>query len=146
MWTDITKLYKKLVVLPGNHFTHLVTIGTYERRRLDVKLGGFDFEGPYTSADEIREEAGVYVVLSLRPERSPVLDVGESGWNWPRGQGMRSRLKSHERRSCWEEHRGDGYIAFVVLYEPDGDRRLKVEKALRRSHHPPCGRGPPIRK
>jgi len=47
-----------------------------------VKLDSFDFEGPYTSADEIREEAGVYVVLSLRPERTTtVLDVGESGWN-----------------------------------------------------------------
>ena len=109
-----------------------------------MKLGSFDFEGPYTNTDNIREEAGVYVVLSLRPERSPtVLDVGESGWNRPRGQGMRSRLKSHERRSCWEEHRGDGNIAFVVLYEPDGDRRLEIEKALRRSHHPPCGTEPP---
>jgi len=109
-----------------------------------MKLASFNFSGPFTDADEIREEAGVYVVLSLRPQRSPaVLDVGESGWNWLQGQGVRSRLRSHERKLCWEKYRGDGNIAFVVLYEPNGDRRLEIEKTLRQSYHPPCGTEPP---
>lgn len=108
-----------------------------------MKLHGIDFEGPCSDADEVRDEAGVYVVLSMRPGRSPViLDVGESGWNRPLGQGVKSRLKSHSRRSCWEEHRGDGEIAFLVLYERDGDRRLKLEEDLRRLYHPPCGTDP----
>ena len=109
----------------------------------NVNLCGFNFEGPYDSPDELREGAGVYVVLSVRPGKHDImLDVGESGWNLPQGQGVRSRLKSHSRRTCWEEHSQGGLIAFAVLYERDGMQRLKVEEVLRRFYQPPCGTDP----
>lgn len=80
-----------------------------------------------------------------RPNKRPpaVLDVGETGYNVARGgQGLRHRLRGHERQSCWEQHRGEGTLAFAVLYEADGEIRLRVEKALRWDHRPPCGTDP----
>lgn len=35
-----------------------------------------------------------------------------------------------------------GDISYAVLYEPDGDQRLKIENTLRRHYHPPCGQTP----
>jgi len=108
-----------------------------------MNLAGFDFDGPFDNPDQLREEPGVYVVLSISPGRPDVvLDVGESGWNFPRGQGLRSRLNSHNRRGCWEEHVLNGIIAFAVLYEKDGNERLRIEETLRRFYRPPCGTDP----
>lgn len=108
-----------------------------------MNLCGFDFVGPYSDPDELKEDAGVYVVLSIRAGKpNMILDIGEGGWNFPQGQGVRSRLKSHNRRTCWEEHSQGGLIAFAVLYERDGTQRLKVEEALRRFYQPPCGTDP----
>ena len=109
-----------------------------------MKFNNYNFQGPFSNVEEIRDEAGIYVVLSLCPDSLPVvLDVGESGWNQPQGQGIKRRLRGHKRRHCWEEHRGDGKIAFSVLYVPDGSRRLEIEKELRLFYHPPCGTDPP---
>lgn len=108
-----------------------------------MKLGDFNFEGPLNTVDQLREEPGIYVVLSIRPgSPDAILDVGESGWNFPAGQGVRSRLRVHSRRQCWEEHRLNGAIAFAVLYEKDGEKRLRIEEKLRRLYRPPCGTDP----
>ena len=101
-----------------------------------MKLAGYEFGGPFPDPYNVKELPGVYVVLSLK-----VLDVGESGWG---KQKMSTRLRTHKRRQCWDEHRGNGDIAFAVLYEPDGDKRLRIEEALRQTYNPPCGTTPPV--
>lgn len=105
-----------------------------------MKLAGYEFEGPFTDPYDVKELPGIYVVLG----GDNVLDVGEAGWRYrERGQGLSKRLRRHDRKSCWEEHRGTGDIAFAVLYEPDGDKRLEIEEALRSCYNPPCGVTPP---
>jgi len=109
-------------------------------------LDGFVFEGPFHNLDEIRDEPGVYVVLGLRPGEEPVvLDVGESGWAHSEGgQGVRQRLKKHDRKRCWEENVPYGAaIVFAVLYERNGFRRLDIEERLRKFFEPPCGTNAP---
>ena len=108
-----------------------------------MNLGGFDLEGPFDDPEQLRDEPGVYVVLGIRSGNAgDILDVGETGWNFPSGQGLRRRLKSHNRRWCWEEHKVNGTIKFAVLYEKDGEKRLRIEEALRRFYKPPCGTDP----
>lgn len=174
-----------------------------------MKLAGYDFEGPFSDPSDIKELPGVYVVLSFG-----VLDVGESGWRYHAGgQGISTRLRSHDRKPRWElavgkgkgrasawpetlavcdgtfpketledkcrQHgissRGDKKelcarlygvadrdvvdlmekhlqtlreellrdhcienIAFAVHYEPDDQKRLQIEQALRQYYNPPC--------
>jgi len=108
-----------------------------------MKIGGLEFKGPYWDIDKIDEDAGVYVVLSLHPNGTfEVIDVGESGWNIPEGQGMRKRLKSDSRKECWKQHLGTGSLAFAVLIERNGEKRLRIEQLLRRAYKPPCGTDP----
>ncbi|MBI4233358.1 MAG: hypothetical protein HY686_02860 [Chloroflexi bacterium] len=105
-----------------------------------MKLLDFDFEGPFTNLDDIRDDPGVYVILSMLPDRHFLLDVGETGYNWPRGgQGLRRRLKGHDRRPCWEQNSQGGAFAVVVLYESDDRRRGEIEDELRWRFEPPCG-------
>lgn len=106
-----------------------------------MKLGDYEFEGPFTDPYDVKELPGVYVVLS----GDKVLDVGEAGWRYRKGgQGLSKRLRGHPRQRCWEEHRGTGVITYAVLYEPDGEKRLKIEEALRQQYNPPCGETPPV--
>jgi hypothetical protein len=62
-----------------------------------MKFGDYDFEGPL-DIENVKELPGLYVVLS----GDNVLDVGESGYNFPHGQALNKRLRGHERRPCWE--------------------------------------------
>lgn len=62
-----------------------------------MKFGDYNFEGPL-SIEDVKELPGIYVVLS----GATVLDVGKSGYNFPHGQALNRRLRSHERRPCWE--------------------------------------------
>jgi len=69
-----------------------------------MKLAGYDFEGPFTDASQIKDLPGVYVVLNFG-----VLDVGESGWNYQAGgQGIGTRLQHHDRKLSWELAIGKG--------------------------------------
>jgi len=92
---------------------------------------------------KINEDAGVYVVVSLHPDgKFEAIDVGGSRWNIRKGQGMRKRLKSHSRKECWKQHLGTGSLAFAVLIERNGEKRLRIEQSLRRAYRPPCGTDP----
>lgn len=62
-----------------------------------MKFGDYNFEGPL-SIEDVKELPGIYVVL----RGATVLDVGESGYNFPHGQALNKRLRTHERRPRWE--------------------------------------------
>jgi hypothetical protein len=108
-----------------------------------MKIGTFEFKGPFLDIEGIEDDAGLYVVLSLHPDGAfEIIDVGEGGWNFPTGRGIKKRLKSHNRRPCWERYLGGGSLAFAVFYERDGEKRLKIEEELRQIFRPPCGTYP----
>lgn len=106
-----------------------------------MELGGYRLEGLFFDSEEVKDLPGVYVVLSVR-----VLDVGESGHTYrtstPRGYTkplyIRARLRNHDRRSRWEENRGQGEIAYAVIYEPNDERRGQIEEDLRKKLNPVC--------
>lgn len=92
-------------------------------------IGNYNFDGPFTSPDSIQDRAGLYVVYS----KDRWLDVGEAG-------GLQSRLKTHERATCWDRHM-TGTIYYGVLYTPymQQSERMRIEKELRDHLRPTCG-------
>jgi len=62
-----------------------------------MKFGDYNFEGPL-SIEDVKELPGIYVVFS----GATILDVGQAGYNFPHGQALNKRLRTHERRPCWE--------------------------------------------
>ena len=94
---------------------------------------GYQFDGAYQSPDSLEAKAGVYVVWSRCDEEWTVLDVGES-------EDVRSRIKNHDRKDCWEEHSPcEIYYSAVYTIEPQKTARTEIEQRIRRLAKPPCG-------
>jgi hypothetical protein len=64
-----------------------------------MKIGGYSFEGPYSFTSSLREQGGIYVVLTGTGQRNApkVLDIGEAS-------GVKSRVEGHDRKDCWERN------------------------------------------
>ena len=94
---------------------------------------GFDFDGTCTDLQELKAEAGVYVVWCESGDVWQVLDVGEA-------EDVRSRLTNHERENCWRE-KCQGTIRFSATYTPgvSQEGRRRIEEHLRQAETPLCG-------
>jgi hypothetical protein len=119
---------------------------------MSLQFGDYTFEGPFETIENIDDRPGVYMVLcSSKDGKFSVLDIGEAGWGHPdgsgllwrdrrsKGAGVKTRLKNHNRKKCWEDHCAGGSLLFAVRYENDDRERLKIEEELRRILNPPCG-------
>jgi len=104
-----------------------------------MKIAGYDFEGPFKDPDEIEErKEGVYVVLcSNRPDRP--LYIGTAGEGISRGhQGVRERLKNHDKKKCFEENCENGQLEYAVMYISNQRERLSIEGELQQKYDLPC--------
>lgn len=91
----------------------------------------YQFDGPYTSPDEMGSKSGVYVITTKTAEdRHRVLDVGESG-------DLSDRLTNHERSGCWRSHEQQGI--HMWCYYCEESERMEIETMIREAHNPPCG-------
>lgn len=101
---------------------------------MSIKIGGYDFEGPFTDTSRLRNEQGVYGILDQRSDgKYYVVDVGES-------EDVRTRIENHDRSDCWKRNQ-IGTLTVAVLYTPgmSGDSRCAIESSLRDRYSPACG-------
>jgi len=103
---------------------------------LTIKIGGYDFEGPFLSTDRLEERPGVYAVICPEEGWFAILDVGEAA-------DVKARLESDEAEECWREKSSGAYM-FSVYYtgELGQERRQDIEMSLRKQYRPPCGGRP----
>lgn len=90
----------------------------------------YQFDGPYTSTDYLRDESGVYVITTVANGFHKVLDVGES-------HKVKERVSRHDRSELWQNHKVD--TLYVSALYCDGSARMIVEGEIRGTHNPPCG-------
>ena len=97
-------------------------------------MSAWSFEGPY-SVGQLFDEPGVYIVIDVHAGMSdPFIDVGESS-------KVATRVRSHDRKRCWEIFATRGQYAFVVMYTWDRDakQRRRMERIIREYTSPLCG-------
>lgn len=96
-----------------------------------IKIGSYNFEGPFHTTDALHNRSGVYTILgSNQPGQYVVLDVGESGT-------LRDRVARHDRHDQWRQC---GYGAvYVAAHYTDAATRLHMERELRSTFKPRCG-------
>lgn len=100
---------------------------------MSIKIDKYTAEGPFFSANQLKDASGVYVILggqSHQETQWSVVDIGESG-------NIRNRVASHERDYCWKNqpHNTLGYAAIYT----DASNRMQIEQYLRHKYNPPCG-------
>lgn len=93
---------------------------------------GFNFDGPYYSADQVPNIPGVYTVWCQKGNTSTLIDVGQA-------KDLRERLSNHERKSCWLRH-CSGVIYFYTVNISSEPHRLELELLIRYQKKPPCGK------
>ncbi len=101
---------------------------------MSFTIEGYEFLGPISSADEVVDGSGVYVVLDEQPgllmPQYRMLDCGES-------EHMQQRLKSHERSYCWYLN-SQGRVGFAVHFAGERER-MDIERGIRGRYNLPCG-------
>lgn len=98
-----------------------------------IKIGDYDFDGPYTNTSSFSDNSGIYAILCYRDEKYHVIDIGESAT-------VKTRLDTHDRSDCWKKN-CSGILYFSVLYTPNKQQtgRKEIEQKLRQQFNPPCG-------
>ncbi len=98
-----------------------------------ITIGNYNFEGPYADPSSLRNNSGVYAVLTRATanDKYSVVDIGESS-------GVRDRVTNHDREDCWRRNKQQAGLSYAAYY-CDERARLKVESELRGAYSPPCG-------
>ena len=90
----------------------------------------YNFDGPHTTTNPLKNQSGVYVILDCGFKGNSVLDVGES-------QNIKYRVENHDRAGCWSSN-CSGTMKVAALYTNEVNR-MKIEKAIRAKYNPTCG-------
>ena len=96
---------------------------------MSIRISGYDFNGPFTDTDDLKEQMGVYTVLDGHD--NSVVDVGMSS-------NVKERVENHDREDCWKR-KSRGIIKFATRYSADASFCANLEDKVRREHEPPCG-------
>lgn len=102
---------------------------------MSIEIAGYKFNGPFQSTASLEDRSGVYVVLTPTDKTHyKVVDVGESAT-------VKSRVESHDRRSCWQRSANSGGLKYSVYYTPGQQQsgRKIIEEKVRKQYDPPCG-------
>ena len=102
---------------------------------MSITIGRFVFEGPSSSTGSLRNQSGVYAIMTPNGQQTEswdILDIGESG-------DVRHRIENHDRKDCWQRY-GNGSLHCATLYCSATDRTW-IESELRTQFTLPCGVG-----
>jgi len=101
---------------------------------MSIQIGGYTFEGPYTSTAKLEDRSGVYAILCQKEGKNYVVDVGESAT-------VKSRVDGHDRKDCWKRNCNSS-LAVAVYYTLNLQQagRMEIEQELRKQYDPSCGK------
>lgn len=99
-----------------------------------IKIGNYNFDGPFNDSSSLRKQSGVYVILGRNTDAETwkVVDIGEAG-------DVQERVTNHDRSDCWKRQGYQRPLQVAVLYCNERDR-MRIEQELRAQFNPPCGK------
>ncbi len=101
---------------------------------MPLQLSNYNFDGPFYKISDIKDQPGIYAILTNIPRGVALLDIGES-------ENVKTRIQNHDRKDEWNKH-AQGTISAAVYYTnhlPPVSRKA-IEHILRMSFkNLPCG-------
>jgi hypothetical protein len=100
---------------------------------LTIKIGDYNFAGPFDSTHSIEDKSGIYAIINYKEGKYYLLDVGESAQ-------MKKTIEEQDREE-WKKH-SESAIMYSVRYTPDlkEDERKEIEAKIRATYIPPYGK------
>lgn len=83
--------------------------GTGRLERMCIRIGRYDFEGPFASPLRLRPGAGIYAVVRSDNGGFDLIDVGQA-------EDIRAEVESHKRRPYWRTRANGTGLGFAALY------------------------------
>lgn len=99
-----------------------------------VRIGRFEFRGPYESPANLESLPGVFAVISILEGQAELVDVGTAA-------DLRSCVESHDRKQFWRRMGVGSRLVYAASYTPnlDDQGRMQIERELRTQYRIPCG-------
>ncbi len=100
-----------------------------------MKIGNYEFDGPFFSIPSLEDRPGVYAILCVKDGKFDLIDVGEA-------RTVKTGVQKNKRKECWTRKALDGILKFAAYYAPDTKQsdRSKIVQKLREEYKPPCGK------
>ncbi len=101
-----------------------------------MKIGNYEFDGPFFSIPSLEDRPGVYAILCVKDGKFDLIDVGEA-------RTVKTGVQKNKRKECWTRKALDGILKFAAYYAPDTTKqsdRSKIVQKLREEYKPPCGK------
>jgi hypothetical protein len=101
---------------------------------MSITIGKYNFDGPYTTTDNLYDRSGIYAILDKRNDgKYYPIDVGESAT-------VKTRVENHDRQESWKSNQ-QGTLTVAVYYTPNLQQsgRMVVEQEIRGKYDIPCG-------
>lgn len=100
---------------------------------MSISIGEYEFEGPYKSIENLKNNSGVYAIICKVGEEYYLIDVGES-------KEVKYRVENHDRAECWQKN-CTSELMVAVLYTPNKQKhgRMEIEQKIRNEYDLPCG-------
>ena len=98
--------------------------------KLKIKIGKYQFDGPFNFLKGVQNTSGVYVVLCGKGSKNQVLGLGES-------EMMRRAIHASKEIKCWKTNCKD-FLMFAFLL-CNKAQRVKIAAELDEEFTPPCG-------
>ena len=101
---------------------------------MSIKIGKYNFDGPYSSTEKLEGKSGVYVILCNKNSGYGPIDCGESA-------KVKNRVENHDRKNCWNRN-CSSTLKVAVLYTPNlqSAGRVAIEQEVRDTYNFPCGK------
>ena len=101
---------------------------------MNITIGKYNFQGPYSSLNKLKNKPGLYAVHRL-DDKQVILDLGEAAM-------IKDRIKTHERMKCWLRCSRTQGIAISAYYTRHWTQssRMQTINNLRKQYSPPCGK------
>ena len=98
---------------------------------MSIKIGNYNFEGPFASSSNLKDQSGVYAILGNNSGNNwNLVDVGESFQ-------VKYRVENHDRKMCWKQQ-NFANLQVAALYTVENSR-MRIEAELRSQYNLPCG-------
>lgn len=101
---------------------------------MSIRIGNYEFDGPYSSLENLEDRSGIYSILCQRNGEYNLIDVGESAT-------VKTRVANHERNICWRRNCQSTPVV-AVYYTPNLQQqgRMAIEQKIRGYYNGiPCG-------
>lgn len=90
---------------------------------MTIVIEWLNFEWPYGSIEDLKEQSWVYCILTKNVAGTyNLIDCGEAWW-------IKDRIKAHDRQDCWNRKKIDWI--FAAVYYCNESTRMDLEKLIR---------------